>query len=140
MRKHAAATLLLLFVFWPHTATAQVTPHVEPPPLVRFTGTLLPLEEKERGGIATLTVSVKGVQWLFRIAKIEKLTGRPATELRILESLFPPRLRFTGPAELLGPLQEPGVPGKLLAIEGRFYTGDRMLFVTAVHEVAEGLY
>jgi hypothetical protein len=98
---------------------------------------LHPLAEKGRGGLATLTVSVKDTQWSFRVAKVEKLTGTDPSGWRLLQNLFPPRLRFVGPAELLHPLQEPEIVGKLLIIEGRLYTGDRMFLITSVEEAAD---
>jgi hypothetical protein len=101
---------------------------------VRFTGALYPLAAKG-GNLHVLTVSVKGTKWLFRITKVEKLTGRAASDLRILQSLFPPQLQVLGPEELLGPLQVPEIAGKPLALEGRLYTGGRMLFLTAMEEV-----
>ena len=129
--------VLLTPIFWPTAASAQAIPHIEPPPLVRSTGALHPLEEKGRGGLLTLTVSVKDTKWIFRIAKVEKLTGRNPSGWRLLQDLFPPQVRFVGPAELLHPLQEPEIVGKLLIIEGRLYTGDRMLLITAVEEATE---
>jgi hypothetical protein len=132
---HVTRVALLASVLWSAPAIAQGIPQVEPPPLVRFTGTLYPLEEK-KGDLHVLTVSIKGTKWLFRITKVEKLTGRAASELRILEGLFPPQLQLLGPEELLGPLQAPEITGKPLALEGRLYTGGRMLFLTAVEEVA----
>ena len=129
--------VLLGSVFWSTAASAQAIPQIEPPPLVRFTGALHSLEEKGRGGLLTLTVSVKDTKWIFRIVKVEKLTGRNPSGWRLLQSLFPPQLRFVGPAELLHPLQEPEIVGKLLIIEGRLYTGDRMLLITAVEEATE---
>ena len=127
----------LVLSFWPTAASAQAVPYIEPPPLVRFTGALHPLEEKGRGGLLTLTVSVKDTKWIFRIAKVEKLTGRNPSGWRLLQDLFPQQVRFVGPAELLHPLQEPEIVGKLLIIEGRLYTGDRMLLITAVEEATE---
>ena len=130
----ATAIALLLSLLWPTAATTQELPQLEPPPLVRFTGALHPLEEKGRGGLSTLTVSVKETKWIFKVAKIEKLTGTATSDLRLLESLFPAQLRFIGPDALLDLLQAPEIAGKSLTIEGRLYVGDRMLFLTAVVE------
>jgi len=127
----------LVLSFWSTAASAQAFPYIEPPPLVRFTGALHPLEDKSRGGLLTLTVSIKDTKWIFRIAKVEKLTGGDASGWRLLQDLFPPQLRFVGPAELLRPLQDPEVAGKRLIIEGRLYTGDRMFYITSVEESAE---
>ena len=130
----ATAIALLLSLLWPTAATPQELPQLEPPPLVRLTGALLPLDEQGRGGLSTLTVSVKETKWIFKVAKIEKLTGTASSDLRLLQSLFPAQLRFIGPDALLDLLQAPEIAGKSLTIEGRLYVGDRMLFLTAVVE------
>lgn len=38
--------------------------------------------------------------------------------LRLLQNIFLPRLRLTGPDELLPPLHDPHVAGKPLGLEG----------------------
>lgn len=128
----ALTTTVLAVCTWPIPARAQGGLHAEPPPLVRFTGSFLPLEGKRPGALAMLTVSIEGMRWKFNVAKVEKLTGKEVGSLRLLQSIFPPQLRLTGPDELLRPLQDPQVAGKPLVIEGRLYVGDRMLFITAV--------
>ena len=124
------AVYFLFFFFSPTTSTAWINP--EPPPLVRFTGSFFPLEEKRPEALAILTVSVEKTRWRFNVAKVEKLTGKEVGSLRLLQAIFPPQLRLTGPDELLRPLQDPQVAGKPLVIEGLLYVGDRMLFITAV--------
>jgi len=126
----------LASVFWSTAAFAQGIPRIEPPPLVRFTGALLPLEEEGHKGLHTLTVFIKGQKWILRLAKVETLTGRNRGWM-ILQDLFPPQVRFIGPENLIQLLQKPESAGKLLTIEGRLYTGDRMFFVTAVEEAKE---
>lgn len=134
--RQRTVVVLLVSIFWSTAAPAQIIPRVEPPPLVRFTGALLPLEEEGRRGLHTLTVFIKGQKWIFRLAKVETLTGRNRG-WAILQDLFPPQVRFIGPEDLIRLLQKPEITGKLLIIEGRLYTGDRMLFITAVEEAAE---
>jgi len=129
-----SAIMLLGEVFWVATLAAQIASHLEPPPLVRFTGALLPLEEKGRGSLHTLTVSIQGKKRLFRIANVEKLTGMDPNGWRLLQDLFPSDLRLIGPEALLSPLLHPESEGKTLTIEGNLYSGDRMFVVTAVRE------
>lgn len=125
--------VLLLVVFSPGAALAQ---GVQQHPLVRFTGVFLPVEEKGRSCMLTLTVRITDTTWIFRIAKVESLTGRDLRALGLFQSLFPPRVHFVGSEDLLRPLQDPEIMGKRLAIEGILYPTDRMLWVTAVNEVA----
>ncbi|MGE0824891.1 MAG: hypothetical protein AB7G75_16800 [Candidatus Binatia bacterium] len=122
--------LALIFLLWPMAMPAQITP--EPPPLVRFTGSFLPVSEGQNSTLSTLTVSIKGKRWWFRIAKIEKLTGRHSSGTRLLQSLFPRFLHLTGPEHLLNTLQDPQIEGQPLTLEGRLYVGEHMLFVTLI--------
>ena len=126
---------LLFLFFFPVTATAQINP--EPPPLVRFTGSFLPLSETKTPRLSTLTVSIKETKWRFHIAKVEKLSGRDPSGTRLLESIFPPHLRLTGPDHLLSRLQDPQVQGKPLTLEGHLYVGERMFFVTIVNPLPQ---
>ena len=125
--------VFLLVVFSPGAALAQgVSQH----PLVRFTGVLLPVEEKGRSCVHTHTVRITDTTWICRIAKVENLTGRDLRELGLFQALFPPRVHFVGSEDLLRPLQESEITGRRLRIEGHLYTADRALWVTAVEEVA----
>lgn len=100
------------------------------PPLVRFTGTLLPPQETY-SGVDTLSVSVEGKDWIFRVNRVQELTGS-AYGQGILGDIFPPQLRFVGPDELLAPLQQADITEQRINVEGRLYVAHRMLFVTAV--------
>jgi hypothetical protein len=128
--------LLFFFFFFPVTSTAQINP--EPPPLVRFTGSFLPLSETKTPGLSSLTVSIKETKWRFRITKVEKLSGRDPSGTRLLESLFPRQLRFTGPKHLLDVLRDPQIEGRLMTIEGRFYVGERMFLLIKVTDSSLG--
>lgn len=125
--------VFLLAVFSPIVALAQ---GVQQHPLVRFTGVLLPVEEKGRNGASTLTVRILNTTWILSIAKVENLTGPDLGELRLLQDLFPPRVHFVGSEALLRPLQDSEITGRRLRVEGYLYTADRVLWVTAVEEVA----
>ena len=80
----------------------------------------------------TLTVLVAKKRWIFRLAKVENLTGRDLSALRLLQVLFPPHVHFIGLEEFVRPLQDPEVLGKRLRIEGLLYTADRVLLITAM--------
>jgi hypothetical protein len=66
------------------------------------------------------------------INRIEKLTGRDPSGTRLLESIFPRDLRFTGPEHLLNVLRDPQNEGTVMTIEGRLYVGERMFLLTSV--------
>jgi hypothetical protein len=123
---------LLFLFFFPVPSTAQINP--EPPPLVRFTGSFLPLAATTPPELSTLTVSIKETKWRFHIAQVEKLSGRDPSGTRLLESIFPPHLRLTGSDQLLSRLQDPQVEGKPLTLEGRLYVGERMFLLIKITE------
>lgn len=133
MSRQLTAVVLLVPLCWSTRATAQL-PLIEPPPLVRLTGALQPLEAKRSSSLQTLTVSIRGQEKLLRITKVEKLTGHSPDGWRLLQSLFPPQVRLVGPDALLRTLQAPEREGVSLIIEGRLYVRERMLIVTAVAE------
>lgn len=123
-------TILLCFFLCPGHTAAQISP--EPPPLVRFTGSFLPVTEGKAAGHSSLNVSIKSVKWRMQIAKVEKLSGRSPSGTRLLEGLFPRQLHFTGPAELLNVLRDPQIEGQMIIIEGHLYVGDHMFLVTKI--------
>jgi hypothetical protein len=54
------------------------------------------------------------------------------------EGVLMRQVRFYGPAELINQLQKPDVIGKVLIIEGQFYTEERQFRVIAVKEFKGG--
>jgi hypothetical protein len=123
--------LLTILVFcYPLHTVAQISP--EPPPLVRFTGSLRSPTDTKLTGFSTLNVAIKETKWRMRIAKVEKLTGRSPSGTRLLESIFPRQLHFTGPEHLLNALRDPQIEGHIISVEGRLYVRDHMFLVTEV--------
>ncbi len=116
-------------------AFAQTFRGIEPPPLVRFTGILLPVEEDQPQSLHhSLYITIQGKAWLFRLARVENLTDS-RYGWTLLRRLFPPRVRFTGPEHLIALLKE--LSEKPFTVEGRLYLGSRMLYVTAVEKAKE---
>lgn len=149
LRWKTVTGVLLLMVLGAATAFAQVmtvrgrkfemlppvAPHFAIPPLVRFTGVLLPYSDQHRDSLHTLTVLVGRQKWLFQLDAVETLTEPHIGEM-ILNEIFPPVLHFTGPDSLLKVLQEAKTTGAQVTVEGRLYLSDRMLAVTAANEGA----
>jgi len=144
MKHYSCALLVLaLAVCGPSVFAAEDTrlaffyrpmvPRVEPPPLVRFTGTLHPVKEKKPSGLQTLTIRVKKAEWKLWLTDVKTLTGTDRGWM-ILKDIFPPRLNLFGPDKLLSPLVRPEMVGKAVVIEGRLYVGTRKLVVTAAGE------
>ncbi|HEV8714840.1 MAG TPA: hypothetical protein VGX03_18675 [Candidatus Binatia bacterium] len=115
-------------------AFAQVggIPRIKQPPLVRIVGAFAPVDDTQRSNLQTLSVQVKAQKWKMRIREIKALTATTESGWSLLNDLFPPHLHFTGPAELLAPLQAHDIAGKPFVLEGRLYVGDHMLYLTAV--------
>jgi hypothetical protein len=107
-------------------------PRLRQPPLVRITCALAPFSESQRSDLRTLIVTVKDTKWRLRIREIKALTATTHHGWGLLKDLFPPRLRLTGPNDLLAVLQQDDIAGLPLILEGRLYVGDHMLYVTAV--------
>lgn len=121
-------------LFGSSRAEMHSVPSLEPPPFVRITGAFFQPGQPTPTGLSTLTVSFKDVKRSFVVKKMEKVTGKPTTDLRLLESLFPPTLRLVGPAALLDSLQQSDALGKFFVLEGRFYADDKMLLLLSAEE------
>ena len=127
--------VLLAVVLYASVVWAQLSPRSTPPPLVRFTGKLLPVEEAYASNLRPiLEVSIKGERWIFRLAQVQIVAGGYAQE-ELLRLLVHP-LKFDGPENLLSSLLAPEHVGQLLTIEGRLYLRSNMLLVTGVEAVA----
>jgi len=113
-------------------AQAGGVPRVKQPPLVRIVGAFAPVDDTQRSNLQTLSIQVKAQQWKMRIREIKALTATTKSGWSLLNDLFPPHLHFTGPNELLAPLQQPDIAGRPFVLEGRLYVGDHMLYLTAV--------
>jgi hypothetical protein len=80
-------------------------------------------------------VRVKQKKWRLHIREIKALTATTHQGWGLLNDLFPPWLRLTGPDDLLSPLQHDEIAGQPLVLEGRLYVGDHMLYLTAVERL-----
>jgi hypothetical protein len=141
----AAFLMLLVLAVGVPTASAQIlarreptieVPHVTVPPLVRFTGTLVPPDGGSANSLHTLRVFIQNSEWLFRLDNVETLTGTDYGWM-ILSDIFPPELHFTGPENLMRTLQAAEHAGNPVIVEGRLYISDRMFAVTDAGEAAE---
>jgi hypothetical protein len=115
------------------TASAQFR---RQPPIVRFTGTFQPFDEKAAGNLNTLTVSYKEQRWLFLVDQVRAMGARDSG-MMLLSRIFPPRLSLSGPAELLEPLGTPENMGKRWTLEGMLYLQHRRYYVATVEAAAD---
>jgi hypothetical protein len=103
------------------------------PPMVRLTGTLVPVKEQQNGGLDTLKVWIKDQEWAFKLTDVKTLSGTDYGAM-LLNKLFPREVRFMGPEDVLRSIEEEAAAGKSLVVEGRLYIADRNFFVTAQGE------
>ena len=115
------------------TASAQFRAQ---PPIVRFTGTFQPFDEKAAGNLNTLTVSYKEQRWLFLVDQVRAMGARDSG-MMLLSRIFPPQLSLSGPAELLEPLGNPENMGKRWMLEGMLYLRNRRYYVAIVQPAPE---
>jgi hypothetical protein len=99
------------------------------PPVVRLTGTLVPLTAQQDKGLDTLSVWMNGQEWVFKLTDVQTLSGSNYGAM-ILNKLFPREVRLRGPDTLLDPIQTAAAAGKPLVVEGRLYVANRTLVVT----------
>lgn len=98
-----------------------------PPPLVRFTGTLM-LDADHPGDSNSLYFSVRGQEWLFQVTDVKMIPER--RDAFILKDIFPGTLRVSGPSAVMDAFQSPDIEGQTITLEGRLYVDDRRFLIT----------
>jgi hypothetical protein len=107
------------------------------PLVVTMSGTLQPFTEQDRHGLNTLTVTIADKQqWLFRVNRVDTLTGTDPG-MMLLSELFPPELHIMGSTPDMAMLEEPSVAGKAVTLQGFLYITDRNFYVGEVSVAAE---
>jgi hypothetical protein len=128
------ALTLLVLVWWTSVVNAQPA-YLEQPVKLRVTGILLPVEQ-QRDDLVTVNIVVDDKPLLLRVGKVEELT-HTEREQAVKWGVLLRQVRFYGPAEFIGPLQQPEMMGKALTIEGQLDTKGRQFLVTAVKEASD---
>lgn len=94
-------------------------------------GTFYPLEDsKQAGSLYTIKVLVDQKEWLFKIKNTRDLNGS-LDRSQLLHNISPPILKFRGPKNIIGALQDPTLSGKPVVIEGLLYFGAGIIQVTS---------
>ena len=120
---------LLAMVLGTTTAFARMHILTGPPPLVRFTGTLVP-DADQLGGSNSLFFSVRGKEWLFQVSDVKMVPGTEQRDAFILRDIFPGRLRVSGPSAVMDAFQNPDIEGQTISLEGHLYVDDRRFLLT----------
>lgn len=105
-----------------------------PPPRVRFTGVLVPVNEQTRKGLLEdLNVVIARERATLLVDKMQTIGGVGLNRI-ILQRLFPPLVHVIGPEDLILRLKSAESADKILTIEGLLYTASRTFFVIRVDE------
>jgi hypothetical protein len=109
----------------------------EPPPLVRLTGALFPVQDKgELTGLYNLPIFIGAQTWIFHVEKAQSLTGSIQGS-SLLNELFPMRLRFVGSKDVLRQIAAQAGPARTLTLTGRLYVSHNWLLVSSVEEAGD---
>jgi hypothetical protein len=112
-------------------AEARVRAH---PLVVRFVGTFQPYAKEEAGALHTLTVSHKDQLWLFKVERVNVISGGQDSGTMLLSRIVPPRLALSGPSAFIESLKKPETLGKRLTLQGWLDLRVRTLRVAEVQE------
>ena len=129
-----AVLFVAVFALSPSFARASGAP----PYVVRFTGTLCPLDGNTppQTGMSKFLVFINHKEWLFTPENVEQVANsKPYSE--ILNNVFPPILYFRGPRNVIESLQNPEIEGYLINLEGFLYPGDRIFSVMRMTPTTE---
>lgn len=102
---------------------------------VRISGALLPAGAQATEDIVTVNIFLGETPRVLRIGKLEMLS-QDEKERAVDEGLLMRQVRFYGADELIARLQQPGLAGKPLVIEGRLDAKERKFLVKSVTEGA----
>ncbi len=110
-----------------------IIPHVTStgPPLVRFTGTFCTPGDKgcNPESLRYFAVQIGDKDLLFKINSAQSLTG-DRTGMQLLQDIQGNKLFLRGADQKLRPLEEQGLIGKRVYIEGNLFVNDGLLDVT----------
>lgn len=105
---------------------------LEPPPLVRLTGEIAPVNDEAKRDISALFVLIDETERMLVVRQAEILTsdyrGTP-----VLQRLFPRQMRIIGETALLQELLKPEMIGKPIVVEGYLYFDTRQLLVADLY-------
>jgi hypothetical protein len=131
-RKYTVILLLaVVSVFAATAGRAQMLSPFYAPPVVRMTGTVQPYDEKKSGELNTLTLTVGGTKMLFRVSRVDTISGSDPG-MMLLDRIFPPELHLTGAPKNLAPLESADSAGKMFTLEGFLYIQDNNYAVASV--------
>ena len=94
-------------------------------------GIFYPLDEKkEATSLHTLNVLVNQKEWLFKVNKARDLSSNIDMS-QLLHNISSPILKLRGPENITKTLQESGLSGKSVKIEGLLYFEAGIIQVTS---------
>jgi hypothetical protein len=131
-RKHIVTLIVaVVSVLAAAVVLAQMLSPFYAPPVVRMTGIVQPYDEKKSNELNTLTLTVGGTKILFRVSRMDTMTGSDPG-MMLLDRIFPPELHLTGAPKNLAPLASSDSAGKSFTLEGFLYIADQNYAVASV--------
>ncbi len=134
MKKLLMATVMILSLALPLSLFI--------PPIQAFNGTAAPkhviitgnlyVPGEEGAALNPFTVNIEGRQWILDVQTVRTVQGEQLGLEILNDLLFPSALRFVGPHNLLGLLDQPENAGRPVTIEGYVHVPYNYFEVTGV--------
>ena len=129
-------TVALLVSFSASSALSIEPVYPDRPVDLRVTGTILPYEDKPREDLITIKIFVEDKPWLLRVGKLEDLTLQEK-QRAVEEGILLRQVRFFGPEDVIAPLAQPDIVGKIFTIEGKLDFEAKRFRVKSVSQKAQ---
>lgn len=129
-------TVVLFISLWVTRALSIEPIYPDRPVDLRVTGTILPYEQNPREDLIAVKIFVVDKPWLLRVGKLEELTVQEK-QRAVEEGVLLRQVRFFGPDEVIAPLVQPDIAGKVFIIEGRLDFEAKRFRVRSVSPKAE---
>ena len=101
-----------------------------------MTGTILPYERNPREDLIAIKIFVADKPWLLRVGKLEEISVQEK-QRAVEEGVLLRQVRFFGPDEVIAPLVQPDIAGKIFTIEGKLDFEAKRFRVRSVTPKAE---
>ena len=76
-------------------------------------------------------------KWQFKVNKIRLMSSASVTGWRLLNEVYPRRIKLLGFDQMIKPLRQPEIGGKKFKLKGRLYINSRSFHLSRVEEVLE---
>jgi len=139
MNKCIGAVFLFLFILvffssnvqCDHVVNRVYLPQIRENPTILLIGTFYPVDKRPKVDI--ITVKILNKTMLFKIDKVRNISGTKHG-YSIINQLFPPVLKLTGPDKIISTLLKKDIFGKVYSLRGTIYASDNLLHLDMVKQ------